>query len=89
MVSYSICLIFMVKVAGRYANPMDPMVKGPSFYPAEKNVPMKRATSLSKDGDVIEPQKRCEESWVVAVVPSFFVGQLGKSYCKPLVDWEV
>ena len=38
-----------------------------------------RATiSLSKDGDVIEPQKRCEESWLVAMTPSLFL----------LVSWE-
>ena len=58
--------------------------KKPSpFGPGDKK-------SLSKDGDVIEPQKRCEETWVVANgAKIFYVGQLENNYCKPLVDWEV
>lgn len=71
----------MVKLVGKYANPMDPTVKWALFYPSENNFPMKlgHKKPSSKDGDVIEPQKRCEETWVVAMVPRFFnVGQLEK-----------
>ena len=80
----------MVNLVGRYANPMDPMVKLSSCYPAENNAfPMTRARiSLSKDGDVIEPQKRCEESWLVAMTPSLFLLVNGKNL-RSLVDWEV
>ena len=41
---------------------------GPHFALQKKLTLLARAhkKSLSKDGDVIEPQKRCEETWVVA-----------------------
>ena len=74
-VSYYIWLIFMVKLVAKYANRMAPMVKWASFYPSEKTSPFGpgHKKSLSKDGDVIEPQKRCEETWVVANGANIFL----------------